>query len=77
MSAAPSIPQLEDRRHDESVSSELVLGDLLLPVVLRPARPLSDEELLAFCEANDALQIESDADGSITVMTPRGWIQVG
>jgi Uma2 family endonuclease len=70
MSAAVSIPQLQDLERDESVSTELVLGGLPLPVIIRPARPLSDEELLAFCAANDALQIESDADGSITMMAP-------
>jgi Uma2 family endonuclease len=70
MSAAPSISQLEDSDRDQSVSSDLVLGDLPLPVIIRPARPLSDDELLAFCAANDPLQIESDADGSITVMSP-------
>jgi Uma2 family endonuclease len=33
---------------------------------------MSDEELLEFCVENDGLEIESDADGSITVMTPAG-----
>jgi Uma2 family endonuclease len=70
MSAVQSIPQLPDLEQDEFVSSQLLLGGLPLPVIIRPARPLSDEELLAFCAANDALQIESDADGSITLMTP-------
>jgi len=70
MPAAAYIPQLPQLERDESVSTELVLGGLPLPVIIRPARPLSDEELLAFCAANDALQIESDADGSITMMAP-------
>lgn len=52
--------------------SELTLRKVPLPVTIRLARPLSDEELLAFCAANDGLEIESDADGSITVMTPAG-----
>lgn len=57
----------------EADFSELTLRDVPLPVTIRPARPLSDEELLAFCAANEGLEIESDADGSITVMTPAGF----
>jgi len=36
------------------------------------ANPLSDEGLLAFCESNNGLDNESDADGSIRIMTPAG-----
>jgi Uma2 family endonuclease len=43
-----------------------------MPVVIRPARPLSDEELLEFCAEHDEYDIESEADGSITMMTPAG-----
>jgi Uma2 family endonuclease len=57
----------------EAELSELTLREVPLPVTIRRARPLSDEELLAFCAANDGLEIESDADGSITVMTPAGF----
>lgn len=72
MTAAQSIPQLQDLDQvlDESASPDLTLGALPLPVTIRPARPLSDLELLAFCSANDGLEIESDADGTVTVMTP-------
>jgi Uma2 family endonuclease len=48
------------------------LHGIRLPVILRLAHPLTDDELLAFCAANEGLEIESDADGSITVMTPAG-----
>jgi Uma2 family endonuclease len=70
MSAASAIRPIPDQVLDEPASLELVLRDLPLPVTIRPARPLSDEELLQFCADNDGLDIESDADGSITVMTP-------
>ncbi len=70
MSAAPALR--EGHVTEESDSSGLFLRDVPLPVTLRLAHPLNDEELLAFCEANSGLEIESDADGSITVMTPAG-----
>jgi Uma2 family endonuclease len=67
MSAAPAI-----RPYKQPVASEVLLREIPLPVTIRPPAPLSDEELLAFCAANSGLEIESDADGSITVMTPAG-----
>jgi Uma2 family endonuclease len=48
------------------------LHGVRLPVILRPERPLTDDEMLAFCASNEGLDIESDADGSISVMTPAG-----
>ena len=33
---------------------------------------MSDEELMRFCAANDALRVERDANGEILVMTPAG-----
>lgn len=71
MSAAPAI-RLDADQVPESVPSEVLLRDVPLPITIRPASPLSDEELLAFCLANSGLAIESDADGSIRVMTPAG-----
>lgn len=71
MSAAPAIRPNVDQA-PEPVPSEVLLRDVPLPVTIRPAIPLSDEELLAFCSANSGLEIESDADGSIRVMTPAG-----
>jgi Uma2 family endonuclease len=70
--ALPAWP-VTDPDSGEPDFSELTLREVPLPVTIRLARPLSDEELLAFCAANDGLEIESDADGSITVMTPAGF----
>ena len=41
-----------------------------LPVRLRFERPMTDAELLRFCEANEVLRVERDANGEILVMTP-------
>ena len=70
MSAAPAIRVIPDEEIDESLSLGIVLPHVPLPLTIRPSRPLTDEELLQFCAENDGLEIESDADGSITVMTP-------
>ncbi len=72
MSANPVIRPDTELASREPSRSELLLRDVPLPVVIRPAQPLSDEDLLAFCAANKGLKIESDEDGSITVMTPAG-----
>jgi Uma2 family endonuclease len=48
------------------------LAELPLPIRLRPQAPMSDEELLRFCAANDGLRVERDANGEIVVMTPAG-----
>ena len=50
----------------------LQLAELPLPVRLRPQTPMTDEELLRFCAANDGLRIERDKDGELIVMTPAG-----
>jgi Uma2 family endonuclease len=69
MAAASAIRPSPERVLDESVFSELYLCYLPLPATIHPARPLTDEELLRFCEQNDGVEIESDADGSIRLMT--------
>jgi Uma2 family endonuclease len=48
------------------------LTELPLPVRLRPQVPMTDEELLRFCAANDDLRIERDKGGELIVMTPAG-----
>ena len=48
------------------------LAELALPVRLRPEVPLTDDELLRFCAANDDLRIERNKDGELIVMTPAG-----
>jgi Uma2 family endonuclease len=48
------------------------LAGVPLPLRFRPETPMSDEELMRFCAANDALRVERDANGEILVMTPAG-----
>jgi len=48
------------------------LAEMPLPLRFRPETPMSDEELMRFCAANDALRVERDANGEILVMTPAG-----
>jgi Uma2 family endonuclease len=43
---------------------------LALPAKIVPAAPMSDEEFLAFCEANEPYQLEINEKGEILVMTP-------
>jgi Uma2 family endonuclease len=49
-----------------------VLAEMPLPIRFRPQTPMSDEELMRFCAANDFLRVERDANGEILVMTPAG-----
>ena len=46
--------------------------NLELPVRLRPDHPMTDEELMRFCAANDLLRIERDKNGELIVMSPAG-----
>jgi hypothetical protein len=48
------------------------LADMPLPLRFRPETPMSDDELMRFCAANDFLRVERDANGEILVMTPAG-----
>ena len=48
------------------------LAEMPLPFRFRPETPMSDEELVRFCAANDFLRVERDANGEILVMTPAG-----
>lgn len=43
-----------------------------LPVRLRTDHPMTDDELLRFCAANDPLRIERDKNGELIVMGPAG-----
>lgn len=51
---------------------QFAVSDIALPVRLRFERPLTDEELLHFCAANEALRVERDRNGELIVMTPVG-----
>jgi Uma2 family endonuclease len=51
---------------------QFAVSDVELPVRLRFERPLSDDELLRFCAANDLLRVERDKNGELVLMTPTG-----
>jgi hypothetical protein len=51
----------------------LALAEFELPVRLRFEHALTDAELLHFCEANEAVRVEREANGEILVMTPAGF----
>jgi len=52
----------------------LSLAEIELPIRLRLENPMSDEELLRFCAANEAVRLERNAEGEILVMTPAGFL---
>jgi Uma2 family endonuclease len=54
------------------VAMHLALRESELPVRLRFDRPMTDDELMRFCQANEALRVEREANGEILVMTPTG-----
>jgi len=59
---------------------QLDLTTLALPLTLRPAVALSDEELMKFSATNKPYRIEQNKEGEITIMTPvnyRGGKQEG
>ena len=50
------------------------LADLPMPITLRPATPLSDDDLMRFSAQNKPYKIERNKDGELTIMTPVGGI---
>ena len=52
---------------------QVVLQNVALPARLRPAVPLTDDELMAFSKANEPCKVERLASGEILVMTPSGF----
>ncbi|HEX3660783.1 MAG TPA: Uma2 family endonuclease [Acidobacteriaceae bacterium] len=72
MSAQPSLQPNQFFRADEVASSGILLRSVSFPLILRPSRPLNDDQLLEFCAANDSLRIERNAAGELIVMTPAG-----
>ena len=48
------------------------LAEMPLPLRFLPQTPMSDDDLLRFCAANDVLRVERAANGEILVMTPAG-----
>jgi Uma2 family endonuclease len=49
------------------------LKEIDLPVRLHTETPMSDEEFMRFCAANESLRFERDANGEILVMSPGGF----
>ena len=43
-----------------------------LPVRIRPEHPMTDEELIRFCAANEMVRVERDANGELILMSPSG-----
>jgi Uma2 family endonuclease len=70
MAAAHSIWPDAEPESKTLEHAHLAFENFPLPLTIRPARPLSDEELMAFCAKYDAFAVESDADGSIRIMPP-------
>ncbi|WP_263411614.1 Uma2 family endonuclease [Terriglobus tenax] len=56
----------------ETKLPEIVLSGLTMPLILRPAAPVSDEELMSFSRQNKPFRIEKNAEGEIVMMTPVG-----
>jgi len=52
----------------------LDLSSLAAPVLIRPAVPLTDEELIRFSEVNKPHRFERNRDGEIVMMSPVGGI---
>jgi Uma2 family endonuclease len=50
----------------------LLLTEIELPIRLRTDSPMSDEEFMRFCSANEPNRFEREANGEIIVMSPTG-----
>ena len=48
------------------------LTDVELPIRIQRESPMSDDEFMSFCAANEPLRFERDANGEIIVMSPTG-----
>jgi Uma2 family endonuclease len=50
----------------------LSLSEIDLPLRIRQDQPMTDEEFMHFCAANEPHRFERDANGEIIVMSPAG-----
>jgi Uma2 family endonuclease len=50
----------------------LALPEIDQPVRLRFESPMTDDDLARFCQANEAVRVEQDANGELIVMSPAG-----
>jgi Uma2 family endonuclease len=48
------------------------LAGMRPPFRFRPETPMSDEDLMCFCAANDIARVEREVNGEILVMSPAG-----
>lgn len=48
------------------------LTEVDLPIRIQRESPMSDDEFMSFCAANEPLRFERDANGEIIVMSPTG-----
>ena len=55
----------------------LPVVEMPLPIRFRPPAPMTDEELLVFCERNDVLWIEREKDGDISIKPIPGCLVSG
>src|SRR6202789_655623 len=51
---------------------QFALANLELPARIRLERPMTDEELMRFCAANEMVRVERDVNGELIVMSPSG-----
>ncbi len=54
------------------METPFTIANLTLPLRICLEHPMSDEELLQFCAANDVLRIEREPNGELIVMSPTG-----
>jgi Uma2 family endonuclease len=55
----------------------LDVAEMPLPIRFRPPSPMTDDELLVFCERNDMLWIEREANGEIYIKPIPGCLVSG
>src|SRR6266702_639127 len=55
----------------------LPVAEMPLPIRFRPPAPMTDDELLIFCERNDVLWIEREANGDIHIKPIPGTLVGG
>ena len=65
----------ETIRPSEVATQCTELQDVALPARLRPPAPMSDDDLMAFAEANKPCKVERLASGEILVATHGGFAE--
>ena len=63
-------PGKVEKREEDLALFNLTVCSVPLPLTIKPAQPLTSDQLLAFCEANHGFEIEYDAGGTLTIMIP-------